>query len=73
MVIPSRGLQTRSRRQRVDGVRRDLLPPGFVRGPVSDTQLPQTRRPLPPTAPRRGEPAPSRNPKSYQFPLLASL
>ena len=33
----------------------------------------QPRRPLPPTAPKRGEPAPSRNPKSYQFPPLASL
>ena len=30
-------------------------------------------RPLPRRAPRSGEPAPSRNPKSYQFPLLASL
>jgi hypothetical protein len=33
----------------------------------------QPLRVLPPIAPRRGEPAPSRNPKSYQFPLLAAL
>jgi hypothetical protein len=33
----------------------------------------QLPRPLPRRAPRSGEPAPSRNPKSYQFPLLASL
>jgi hypothetical protein len=29
--------------------------------------------PLAPKAPKKGDPAPSKNPKSYQFPLLATL
>jgi hypothetical protein len=29
--------------------------------------------PLAPRAPRKGDPAPSKNPNSYQFPLLARL